>query len=323
MKELFSKQTTALVVSSILCSAVAILSNTTMLLLLLSVTDSVYGFHTNRISLVYNTRSIVLQSLSATTTHTLSNSRNNKKCHNGINVIGNNNKDSMTSLSMISPTDVVSFSSFISTKYHTKKGAVELIHKLSAGGKAAATSTTLVPTLITETSPIVVSESAQQIVAVVAGTTTAGMVSPVDIEGEVITDTAIALCDGATFLPDMKTSKLRIKYAQVIGRILFIDVSLLPGHTFHPEELAIQLFLLGASLQPILRSIRLFRCRRDAMALAACGDDDAECILDYDDLGSIYDDDDCELECTFIDITIENENDNKNEDHDHDTDTFN
>mmetsp|Transcript_29243 Transcript_29243/g.31446 ORF Transcript_29243/g.31446 Transcript_29243/m.31446 type:complete len:315 (-) Transcript_29243:367-1311(-) len=311
--------------SSILYFVVAILCNTTMIMLLLSVTDSVYGFNTKHFSLVSNNRLLVSQSLSAATTNTLSSSKNNKKYRNGINVIVNHNKDSSTSLSMISPTDIVSFSSFISTKYHAKKGAVELIHKLSAGGKAAAASTALVPTLITETSPIVVSESAQQIVTVVAGTTTAGLVSPVDIEGEVITDTAIALCDGATFLPDLKTSKLRIKYAQVMGRILFIDVSLLPGHTFHPEELAIQLFLLGASLQPILRSIRLFRCRRDAMALAiaTCGDDDAECILDYDDLGSIYDDDDCELECTFIDITIDNENDNKNDDQDHDTDTFN
>jgi len=218
--------------SSILWSFEAVLSST-MLIVLPSITYSVYGFNTNHISLVYNNRQF--RSLSAVT-NSLS-STNNNKCCNSINVIWNNrNRNSITSLSTIP-----------------------------------------------------------------------------DIEGEVITDTAIALCDYATFLPDVKTSKLRIKYAQVIGRILFIDVGLLPGHTFHPEELAIQLFLLGGSMQPIIRSIQLFRCRR----AADCRDDE-ECALDYDDddLGSDYDGD-CESKCTFIDI--ENKKDNND---DHDMDAF-
>lgn len=246
MMKLFSNKTTTLAVSSILCSFVAILSNTTIIMLLSSVTDSVYGFNTNHISLVYDNRPSVFQPLLAAT-NALSSRRNNK-CHSGIDVIVNNNRDCITSLSMLSPTDV---------------------------------------------------------------------------EGEVITDTAIALCDYATFLPDIKTSNLRIKYAEVIGRILFIDVSLLPGNTFHPEELAIKMFLLGASMQPIIRSIRLFRCRRDATVRAMANCNDEECILDYDDLGNIYESD-CELECTYIDITIDNENGNKNknDDHDHDMDTF-
>lgn len=228
---LFSTQITTLFLSSILLSFDAVLIRT-MLIILPSITYSVYGFNTNHISLVNNNRQF--RSLSAVTNNL--SSKNNHKCCYSINVIWNNrNRNSITSLSALP-----------------------------------------------------------------------------DIEGEVITDTAIALCDYATFLPDMKTSKLRIKYAQVIGRILFIDVSLLPGHTFHPEELAIQLFLLGGSIQPIIRSIQLFRCRRTA----DCRDVE-ECALDYDDdLGSDYDDD-CELTYTFIDI--ENKKDNND---DHDMDAF-
>ena len=98
------------------------------------------------------------------------------------------------------------------------------------------------------------SESAHQLVVA-----TATAIASPDKQAEVLSDSSFALSVYPTFLSDMKTSKLRIKLAQVLGRIFIIDISLLPGHPFHPEELAIQLFLLGASLQPIIRSFKLLR----------------------------------------------------------------
>merc|ERR1719148_260815 len=116
-------------------------------------------------------------------------------------------------------------------------------------------------------------ESAHQLVVA-----TATAIASPDKQAEVLSDSSFALCEYPTFLPDLKTNKLRIRVAQVLGRILIIDISLLPGHTFHPEELAIQLFLLGASMDPIIRSITLFR----AIASVRCTTDG--CTIDFDDL---------------------------------------
>jgi len=162
----------------------------------------------------------------------------------------------------------------------------------------AATAVTATNTAAVTTS---VSESAHQMVVATA----TAIMSP-DKQAEVLSDSSFALCEYPTFLPDMKTSKLLIRLAQVLGRILIIDISLLPGHTFHPEELAIQLFLLGASMQPIIRSLKLLR----SIKAVQCNNDG--CTIDFDDLDADDDlgdiatngvvvngDGNGRLECTF------------------------
>jgi len=62
------------------------------------------------------------------------------------------------------------------------------------------------------------------------------------------------------FFPDMKISKLRMQYAQVFGRLMILGTSFLPHHGVHPEEMAVQLFLLSVSMKPIIRSVKLYNC---------------------------------------------------------------
>jgi hypothetical protein len=123
----------------------------------------------------------------------------------------------------------------------------------------------------------------------VVATTTVLSLSPMDIihaatathdvSAQLLSDSSYALMEYPTFLRQKdvkKMSKLRIKYAQVIGRVMIIGINFLPNHSFHPEELAIQLFLLGVSVKPIIRSMKLFHC----IASSNCNVE--ECELDFD-----------------------------------------
>lgn len=84
---------------------------------------------------------------------------------------------------------------------------------------------------------------------------------------------AHATIPGAKFFPDIKISKLRMHYAQVFGRLMVLGTTVvLPHHSVHPEELAVQLFLLSVSMKPILRSVQLYHCITNKSAKGnSCG----------------------------------------------------
>ena len=98
-----------------------------------------------------------------------------------------------------------------------------------------------------------------------------------DVLAHVLNDGSHALLDFPFFFNN--PSKLRMRYAQLAGRLMVIGIGLLPNHGFHAEEMAIQLFLLGVSMKPIIRSIKLYQC----IALSKCID---ECELELEEVES-------------------------------------
>lgn len=91
---------------------------------------------------------------------------------------------------------------------------------------------------------------------------------------------AQVLMDGSHFLMDFpflfNSSKIRMQYAQLIGRLMVISIGFLPGHGFHAEEIGVQLFLLGSNLKPIIRSIKLLYCISSSRS--SCTE---ECSLEF------------------------------------------
>ena len=89
-----------------------------------------------------------------------------------------------------------------------------------------------------------------------------------DIQAQVLSDGSHALMD----FPDLfnKPSKLKMRYAQVIGRLMIIGIGLLPNHEFHSEEMAFQLVLLGLSMKPVIRSIKLYICITSDKCMEEC-----------------------------------------------------
>jgi len=75
-----------------------------------------------------------------------------------------------------------------------------------------------------------------------------------DIEAEVLVDVSHVIMDLPVFF---RPSESLVRCFSVIGRILVIGADYLPDHTMHPEELAIQLFLLGISLKDVLKAVHL------------------------------------------------------------------
>lgn len=99
-----------------------------------------------------------------------------------------------------------------------------------------------------------------------------------DVAAQVLNDGSHALLDfPSIFGTNKKQSKLRMRYAQVAGRLMVLGIGLLPNHGFHAEEIAVQLFLLGVSMKPVIRSIQLYQC----LASSQCIE---ECELELDDL---------------------------------------
>ncbi|MGK3762240.1 MAG: hypothetical protein ACI8RD_014558 [Bacillariaceae sp.] len=72
-----------------------------------------------------------------------------------------------------------------------------------------------------------------------------------ELQAELLLDFSHVFLDLVVFI---KTSGTVLNYAQVIGRISFIMIGFLPNHDFHPEEMALQVFLLGLSIQKIIAS---------------------------------------------------------------------
>jgi len=289
---MFSKQVVVAGVPSVLCSIILSLtavvtiilssSNCNTMMMLPSTNNglgfgSVYGLNTN------NNHHISLRSSEA-----MNRKSNNNRVSNVIG-INNQNRNNAASVLSLVPMDFVDFSSHFSILISTKYEAVQ-------------------PILTEVTIPLaVIKESAKKVVASAAGAVSASATSS-DVQAEILSDSSFAIMQYPAFLPDVKTSKLRIKYAQVIGRILIIDISLLPGHTFHPEEFAIQLFLLGASMGPIIRSIKLFR----VVTAVRCNADG--CTIDFD---SFDDKDNTDITTTVggeVECIFTNNNNNNNDD---------
>ena len=78
-----------------------------------------------------------------------------------------------------------------------------------------------------------------------------------------------------------KTTKVRVRqrYAEVAGRLMLLAIGTIPDHGLPPEELGIQLFFLGVSMKPVIRSLQLYTHR--AFASARCTKQ--ECPLTSDD----------------------------------------
>ena len=102
---------------------------------------------------------------------------------------------------------------------------------------------------------------------------------PTDVEVQILSDSSHAFMDfpslftgssnnnkNSTGSSKKKTSTtllaspLRMKYAQFVGRLLWLSCGLVPNHGFHIEEIMIQLVLLGVNMRPIIRSMILLKC---------------------------------------------------------------
>jgi len=100
---------------------------------------------------------------------------------------------------------------------------------------------------------------------------------------QILSDASYVVMDVPTFFPHMKISKLRLRYAQVLGRLMIIGITLLPNHIHqvHYEEMAVQLFLLSISMKPIIRSMQLFQCITASSSGSVCTE---ECVLELEEL---------------------------------------
>ncbi len=98
-----------------------------------------------------------------------------------------------------------------------------------------------------------------------------------ELGAQVLSDGSHALMDFPTVLKHKKITKLQMRYANVMGRLMILGIGLLPHHGFTPEELGVQLFLLGVSIKPVIRSIQLYRCISSSKCLE-------ECQLEFDEL---------------------------------------
>merc|ERR1712238_282888 len=101
---------------------------------------------------------------------------------------------------------------------------------------------------------------------------------------QVLTDASYVVMDPNKFFPDIKISKLRMQYAQVFGRLMVMGTTFLPHHGVHPEELAVQLFLLSVSMKPIMRSVQLYNCRSKSATKGGSSSCAEECAMEFHEL---------------------------------------
>ena len=101
---------------------------------------------------------------------------------------------------------------------------------------------------------------------------------PTDVEVQILSDSSHAFMDFPSLFTGSSNNKnstgssrkktsttllaspLRMKYAQFVGRLLWLSCGLVPNHGFHIEEIMIQLVLLGVNMRPIIRSMILLKC---------------------------------------------------------------
>ena len=73
------------------------------------------------------------------------------------------------------------------------------------------------------------------------------------VEAEVLTDMSHVALDFTGFFKPSRASYLVFA---VLGRLLLIAADYLPDHAVSPEELAVQMFLLGTNVNALVTSIR-------------------------------------------------------------------
>ena len=78
---------------------------------------------------------------------------------------------------------------------------------------------------------------------------TLAMAPDSNMEAEVLTDIAHVTMDLFGFA---SPSKLLLRYLSVVGRVFVIGADYVVDHSIHPEELAIQLFLMGIAVKEIV-----------------------------------------------------------------------
>jgi hypothetical protein len=74
-----------------------------------------------------------------------------------------------------------------------------------------------------------------------------------NVEAEVLTDMSHLALDFTSLL-NSSSKKALLKRSLVIGRVLVILADYLPDHSIHPEELVIQLFMLGLAIKNLASS---------------------------------------------------------------------
>ena len=72
-----------------------------------------------------------------------------------------------------------------------------------------------------------------------------------NVEAEVLTDISHVALD---FTSQWNWSKPLLKKTSVIGRVLVIFADYIPDHSIHPEELVIQLIMLGVAIKNLASS---------------------------------------------------------------------
>jgi hypothetical protein len=70
-----------------------------------------------------------------------------------------------------------------------------------------------------------------------------------NVEAEVFTDMSHVTLDFTPSLLDSSSSKALLKKTSVIGRVFVILADYIPDHSIHPEELVIQLIMLGLAIK--------------------------------------------------------------------------
>ena len=58
---------------------------------------------------------------------------------------------------------------------------------------------------------------------------------------------------GSEILSDGSACKVLVRVSAIVGRLFVMLADYLPDHSLHPEELGIQLFLLGVALKELLQ----------------------------------------------------------------------
>ena len=73
---------------------------------------------------------------------------------------------------------------------------------------------------------------------------------PIVFESELLYDMAHIALD---LTPLGSASKVLVRVSAIVGRLFVMLADYLPDHSLHPEELGIQLFLLGVALKELLQ----------------------------------------------------------------------
>jgi hypothetical protein len=167
-----------------------------------------------------------------------------------------------TQIHYVSPQDIADVSSIIKIKHDTITNAMDAMMKKAT--------------------------SAPHHVMINAAAT---KVASDNVEVQILTDSSHALMDFPSLFTGKKGSNatfavtsLRMQYAQFVGRLLWISCGLVPNHGFHPEELIIQLILLGVNIRPIVRSMILLKCI-NSNDKSNCTE---ECELEFAELESAF-----------------------------------